>query len=260
MQARELLLFLSHKYEGDWDKIYYAIRTKEKVQSDEVVDFAKSFKGNYITLTDENYPHFIKETTRPPFVLYYKGDIEILRGDQSKFLTVIGSRECTNYGRETISQIVKELPENIVIVSGLAKGIDGAAQRSALDSNKKTIGVLGGGIDNIYPKENADLFTQITNGGGLILSEYPESLEPKPNNFLFRNRIIASLGKAVLVGESYARSGTHATVCFALNEGRDIGCVPYHANEKSNCNQFIKDGACLIENAKDVLVMMGING
>lgn len=259
MQARELLLFLSHKYEGDWDKIYYAIRTKEKVQSDEVVDFANSFKGGYITLTDENYPQFIKETTRPPFVLYFKGDIDILRGDQSKFLTVIGSRECTNYGRETVSSIVKELPDNIVIVSGLAKGIDGAAQESALDSNKKTIGVLGGGIDNVYPKENTDLFMKIANGGGLLLSEYPGNTEPKPNNFLFRNRIIASLGKAVLVGESYARSGTHATVCFALNEGRDIGCIPYHATEKSNCNQFIKDGACLIESAKDVLLMMGIN-
>jgi DNA processing protein len=191
--------------------------------------------------------------------LYYKGDIDLLKSDQSKFLTVIGSRDCTNYGREAVTEIVKDLPEDIVIVSGLARGIDGAGQKAALDSNKKTIGVLGGGIDNIYPKENKDLFTRICNGGGLLLSEYPEAQEPKPNNFLFRNRIIACLGKAVLVGESYARSGTHATVCFALNEGRDIGCIPYHSNEKSNCNQFIKDGASLIENAKDVLLMMGIN-
>lgn len=256
MKINELLLFISLKYEGDWERIYEFISKKEKFDQKEFENTIKLFNGNYITIMDEDYPKILKICTKPPFVLFYKGNKEILNTEFNKMLSVIGSRNNSLYAKEMTTKIIKELPDDIVIISGLAKGIDGIAHKAALDSNKKTIAILGGGINFIYPKENEPLYNEIIDKGGLILSEYPKYSEPKKENFLFRNRLIASLGKALFVAESYGRSGTSSTICFALQENRDIGCLPFRANDNSNCNKYIKDGAAIIETSEDILEIL----
>lgn len=256
MNARHLILYLAVKFNGNWENILNFIKNKEPVDVDEVEKLANDFKGEYITLVDEEYPKNLQASRRPPFILFYKGDISILSLREKNFLSVIGSRNCSDYAKNTISKIINELPNDIIIVSGMAKGIDGVAHLSALNSKKKTIAILGSGIDYIYPSENKYLYERIIKEGGLILSEYPLNSEPEPNNFLFRNRLIACLCNSLLVGESYGRSGSKSTVTYAVEEGKDIGCLPFPANENSNCNQYIKEGCFLIENKDDVLLMM----
>ena len=111
----------------------------------------------------------------------------------------------------------------------------------------------------IYPKENEALYNRIIENGGLIISEYPNSVAPTPDKFCFRNRIVADIGSFLVIGEAYERSGTSITVNYALNAGKGIGCVPYPANVNSACNALIKDGAAMIENSDDLLLQLGRN-
>ena len=256
MKTNELLLFISLKYQGDWESIYNFIERKEKFDQKEFDDVVKNFNGGYITIMDDDYPKIFKNCIKPPFVLYYKGNKELLNTEFNKMLAVIGSRNNSLYGKEMTNKIIKGLPNDIVIISGLAKGIDGIAHKVAVDSNKKTIAILGGGINYIYPKENESLYNEIIDKGGLIISEYPLNSEPKKENFLMRNRLIAALSKALFVAESYGRSGSSSTICFALQENRDVGCLPYRANDNSNCNKYIKDGAAMIESSEDILEIL----
>lgn len=258
MKANELLLYLAIKYKGDWMEIYEAIKRKEKIDNDKLREVVDENKDEYITLIDDDYPSFLKDIIRPPFVLFYKGERSLLNKKREYYLSVVGTRKAGEYGKNMTREVLLPLPKEVIIVSGLAKGIDGFAHKAALDSDKKTIAILGGGINNIYPNENEWLFEDIVAKGGLLISEYPGYQEPEKANFLARNRLVAAFGKALLVVESYEKSGTYSTLCSALNEGRDIGCIPYRANENSNCNKFIKEGACLIENHHDILNMLGI--
>lgn len=222
MKSKDLLLYLAIKNNGDWDAIYRFIKDKKQLNKEEMAETIKDYKGDFICLTDENYPEILKTTYKPPFILFYKGDISLLNTERKNMLSVIGSRNCSTYAKEMTDKIINELPENICVISGMAKGIDGIAHEAAIKSKKKTIAVLGGGLNNIYPKENTNLFNSIVENGGLIISEYPGNCEPKKENFLFRNRLIATLCKALFVAESYGRSGSSSTVCCALQENRDI--------------------------------------
>ena len=172
LSHREILACIAIQEKGDWSRIYERIKEKDYPSDDEAIETLKTIKYNYITLADEVYPDMWKNTYRPPFVLFYYGDINILLDDPQKCLAVIGSREYTEYGEKITRQLVKEVAKERVIVSGLAKGIDTIAAETAIKYGGKTVAVLGSGIDYCYPFENFDLYLYIKKYH-LLISEYP---------------------------------------------------------------------------------------
>ena len=151
MNSREILLYYSIKYLGDWDKIYQALQLKEELDLNEVEKVISKNKSKFITILDEEYPSSLKESFKPPFLLFYEGDISLLNNDKHK-IAVVGSRKYSKYGREMTEKLVKGITEDFIIVSGLAIGIDAIAHRSAIESGGKTIAVLGNGINFHYLK------------------------------------------------------------------------------------------------------------
>lgn len=252
MEAKNLLLYLSVKYKGNWDKIYEAIKKKENVNEEDINLVTKEIKSKFVTIIDKEYPKVLSQIFKPPFVIYYYGDIHLI-DDIYKCISVVGSRNATEYGKRITKSLVSELAKNKIIVSGLAKGIDAIAHESCIDSNGKTVAILGSGIDYCYPKENKELYNKIKNNH-LLLSEYPNDLEPEKDYFPLRNRLIAAFSEATIVTEAKDRkSGSLITVRYALMFGRDVMCVPYSASSNSICNRLIKEGACLVETPNDVL-------
>lgn len=252
---REYILFLVELFKGEYSEILkylndaYLYHTYDKRYKKE--DFKE--RRNYITFIDDEFPLLLCDLEKPPFLLFYEGDISLLDiKNRYKYLAVVGSRNSTWYGNNFIENSFKTLNKDVVIVSGLARGIDSKSHEEALRNNLKTIAVLGTTLDNIYPKENYDLSRRIIENGGLILSEYPSNTEFNKDNFLRRNRIIASLSDSLFLVESYGRSGAMSTAQFALNLGKNIGCLPNLAGKESNCNLLIKDGAYLIEDSNDL--------
>ena len=166
----EILVYLSIKYNGDWNKIYQSILDKESIDKEVVKDVVSKLTCNYITLLDKNYPLCLKSIFKPPFVIFYKGDVSLLNDDKVR-IAVIGNRLNSEYGKTVTEKICKELVNensNCVIVSGCAKGIDSIAHTSCLNNNGKTIGVLGNGLDIVYPKDNVKLYNEIIEKGLLI--------------------------------------------------------------------------------------------
>lgn len=248
-----ILLYFAVKYEGDFELIYKAIMNKEKCNYSEVEEIVNNLKCKYTTIISSDYPVKLKHLNRPPFVIFYEGDLSILN---KKSVAVIGSRKNSEYGEEMCNKIISELVDKgIVIISGLARGIDGISHKIAISKNCGTIGVLGNGINYYYPKENEDIQNEIKKSG-LLISEYPPFSKPKKENFPNRNRIIAALCNGLIVIEAKKRSGTMITVNEALNLGKDIMCVPNRANVDSGCNFLIKNGAYLVESSLDVLEIL----
>lgn len=252
-KARDILIYFSYKYNGDYNEILKALKKKEKIDDELYEQFKEKWeKKNVITIIDENYPETFKTINFPPIVLYLKGQATLLE-DITKSIAIIGARESTKYGEQMTRLITEELAsDHFTIVSGLARGIDSFAHHSALSVGGKTIAVLGSGIDYVYPLSNRELYRQIAQSG-LIISEYPDFTKPAPENFKFRNRLIAALSKAVLITEAKHKSGTMVTVGFALEKGNDVFCIPHLATSGSGCNKLIKDGAYLVESAKDII-------
>ncbi len=253
-----ILLYLAIVDKGDWTAIYKDVLRKRYVnetQRNEAEELLKKSNGiKYITLLDSDYPECLKYIFKPPFVLFYKGNIELLKSNNKK-IAIIGSRNCSSHGKEVTRRITKELVENnIIIISGLAKGIDSEAHKTCIENGGKTIAVLGNGVDVFYPKENEQLYKDIIDKGGLIISEYPPNSTPNGEHFPVRNRIIAGLSDGVAVIEARRKSGTMNTVSHALENDKPVFCVPGSYSTSSGCNYLIKEGASLIENAQDILV------
>lgn len=256
MRGREILIYLSLKYEGNWDDIYHALTIKEVFDIEEANRQIKLLKSNAITIIDEEYPDCLKKSFHPPFVLFFYGNIELFK--EINVVAVIGSRKCSKYGENMTRSIVKGLSYYSTIVSGLAKGIDYIAHDETINNGGKCIGVLGSGIDLCYPNTSKDLYDRIKKDH-LLISEYPNSTLPKKENFPNRNRIVAALSKGVVVTEAYKQSGTLITVGYALALGKDVCCVPYLATDDSSCNYLIKEGAALVQSASDVMLELGLN-
>ena len=251
MTAREVLINLSLYKNGDWGDMYQMILKHERAP--DVVEEGELSKFKAITLIDNNYPVCLRYVGCPPFTLFYKGDITLLSKLDKYGLGIVGSREYSAYAKATLSEIFSKLSKDLVIISGMAKGIDRLAHEFAHKNGNKTVAILGSGIDYIYPKQNEDIYNKIIENGGLIISEYPLNTPPSKNTFLVRNRIIAGLSKTILLVESKGpRSGAFYTARYALSVGKNVACVPYRVNESSNCNVLIKDGAYLVENSDDV--------
>lgn len=246
----EILLYFSLKYEGDFHKILMALEKKEKVDEKEKEELMKTVHSRYTTIISKDYPEALKEIACPPFVLYYHGSLDILK---NRCIGVIGMRVPSEYGESITNKMVYELVRhNYTIVSGMALGIDTIAHRSALKNNGKTVAVLGGGIDYCYPSRNSDIYCQMKDSH-LIISEYPHKLVPRPENFPHRNRIISGLSESLLVTEAKRRSGTMITVGYALDQGKDIYCIPSRISDYPGCNYLIQQGAKLVMNVDDII-------
>ena len=239
---RQLLLDYAIYCHGEVSRIYGMIRNNISVPY-------SHYEGNYITILDDSYPACLKELKMPPVVLFYKGDISLLKGDM---LAVVGSRKASSYGLNITAEICSILREKATLVSGLAMGIDGAVHRSCIPFYK-TIGVSGCGIDRIYPSVNRQLYQEMALTQ-LIISEYPAQEKPLRYHFPIRNRIIAALGKALIVTEANMKSGTFLTVNEALDLNREIYAVPHRMDmEKiSGTNYLIQQGAEVLNDEEDV--------
>ncbi|WP_026566451.1 DNA-processing protein DprA [Bacillus sp. UNC41MFS5] len=207
-----------------------------------------------ITILDKEYPSLLKEIYQPPWALFAKGDISLLEKDPK--LAVVGSRQATQYGKNAIRIIFPGLiDKGILIVSGLAKGIDALAHEYAIKNGGNTIAVIAGGFYHIYPKENMNLALEMMKNQ-LVLSEYPPDTKPLRWHFPSRNRIISGLSKGTLIIEAKRKSGSLITANFAVNEGREVFSLPGSIfNPYSiGANELIQQGAKLVTDAEDILV------
>lgn len=211
-----------------------------------------SDKMRVISFQDDGYPKNLRFIHYPPALLYVQGNI---LPDDSIALAIVGSRRATYYGLHHAEKLAFELASRgIVIVSGLALGIDSAAHRGALKAKGRTIAVLGSGLNRIYPPENAGLAEQIAEAGAVISEFSPES-PPLRRNFPCRNRIISGLSLGVVVVEAAKRSGALITARFALEEGREVFAFPGRIDSwtSSGTHGLIKQGAKLVESIEDII-------
>jgi DNA processing protein len=205
-----------------------------------------------ITPDDLAYPEAFRQISEPPFLLFAAGDLSLL-GQPG--VGVVGTRSPTDYGRQAATALAGELARaGYLVVSGMAKGIDAAAHAAALSAGAGTVGVLGQGIDVVYPRENARLFRAVRERG-LLITELPPGEEPKAGNFPRRNRLIAALSQGVLVVEMALRSGAQHTVTYALEQGKEVFAVPGPIGSpmSEGTNQLLKEGARVVTSAADIL-------
>ena len=194
---------------------------------------------SYISRWSQKYPKLLASIKKPPFILYYKGDISLL---QTFCIGIVGTRHCTHYGADCARNFARELAENdITIVSGLATGIDTCAHEGALLTGK-TISVFAGGVDVIYPSSNTNLANEIAKSG-LIISEHKPHTATRNYNFPLRSRIIAGLCRGILIVEATYNSGTMHTKDYALSENRDVFCIPGNitSSASSGTNRLIRN-------------------
>jgi len=205
-----------------------------------------------IALDDSAYPARLKEIYDPPVVLFVRGSVEVL---SSPGIAMVGTRHPTPYGLGMAERLSKDLAgRGLVIISGMARGVDTASHRGAIAAGGKTVAVFGTGIDVIYPKENSRLSEQILSLGGALISEFPVGTFAAPQNFPIRNRIISGMSAGVLVVEAAEYSGTRITARCALEQNRDVYAVPGNVTNKSSWgpNTLIKQGAKLVATWEDV--------
>ncbi len=246
---RNVLLYFALKYSGDWDSIYKALDQKEKI-TDQELEIVEKMNIDFVTIIDDKYPKRLKRITKPPFILFYKGDLS-LANKEAKTIAIIGSREPSQSAKDKTERIVSDL-KGVVIVSGMAKGVDSFTHEAALKFKNPTIAVLGTAIDNPYPKNNQKLYAKIVKKG-LVLSEYPKGAKSSKNNFKSRNRLISGLSQGVLVVEAKKKSGTMNTVSHALSQNKEVFALPSSDLVNSGTNALIKEGAILVENGNDIL-------
>lgn len=204
------------------------------------------------SILDAVYPLELKEIYNPPTLIFYQGNLELLHSPK---LAVVGTRNASKTGIQSIQKIIKELGNRFVIISGLARGIDTAAHVASLKNGGQTIAVIGTGLDQYYPKENRELQTYIAKNH-LLLSEYEPGAQPLKYHFPERNRLIAGLSSAVLVAEAKMRSGSLITCERALEEGRDIFAIPGSIldGKSDGCHHLIQEGAKCVTSGFDILL------
>lgn len=251
---RELIIAYSMRNLGDWNKTLKDISAEADI-TDEEIEAVRNLKCKTLVLIDDDYPIAIKKGFKPPFVIYYYGDINLLL-DYNHNVSIVGSRDCSVYGVSKTKEIAGGLAEQgFHIVSGLARGIDAIAHQACIEHGGKTIAILGCGIDFCYPEENRNLY-EIIKKDHLLMSEFPLSLPPQPYFFPVRNRLIAEASKTLVLTEAKIMSGSSITAHIAMKGNTDIMCVPYQAGNDSLCNRLIQVGAYLVESVDDVVNMM----
>lgn len=203
--------------------------------------------------TDSLYPERLLTIKNAPKQLYVEGDETLLN---KQAIAIVGTRMPSEYGIKVANEFAKELSnQNYCVISGLAQGIDTYAHMGAKCGKGKTVAVLGAGFNHIYPKQNTKLYQDIIEEGGCIISEYDPNEEVKPENFPKRNRIISGLAMGVLIIEARYRSGSSITAKFAIEQNKEIFCVPGNIDKPTSYipNEYIKNGAFLVTSAMDII-------
>ena len=230
-----------------------AEEVKFPLRSAEMRDRVSRVRDSVVALTDAGYPALLREIIDPPLALHVRGDRSLL---ECEAIAVVGSRRASPYALNAARRIAEPLARDagLVIVSGLARGVDAAAHEAALDADGKTIAVLGTGIDVIYPRSHARLFKRIEERG-LIVSEFPPCTPPLAVNFPMRNRVISGLTRGTIIVEATSRSGSLITARMAAEQGREVFAVPgsiFSAGSEGT-HRLIQYGAKLVHDANDVL-------
>ncbi len=235
------------------------IESRKKIELNKEVEKMEQLEIKMSTMADDNYPISLRQIFNPPSVVYYKGKLTNQRDEYS--LACVGTRKFSPYGKQIVEDIVKRVCQaGITLVSGLALGIDSLAHRVCVETNSRTIAVLGSGIDeaSIYPASNIHLARDIQSQEGLLMSEYPPGTTALQAYFPQRNRIIAGLSKATLVVEAPGKSGALITARFALENNRDVLAVPgnIYTKNAAGVNQLIAMGAYPIVCAEDIFKIL----
>lgn len=245
-KEERLLPLLGNKRMSDWKQL------KKEWDLEGRYEELQKLGVRFISVCDRAYPRRLAEIPDKPFALYVKGKLPL---DNMPAAAVVGTRNCTEYGRFVAAEFGRALAAaGIAVVSGLARGIDGISQQAVLEAGGETYGVLGCGVDVCYPACHRRLYEQMTAKGGVI-SSYPLHTQPKSTLFPPRNRIISGLADAVLVVEASAKSGTLITVDMALEQGKDIYCVPGRLTDRMShgCNRLIRQGAAMALSPQDFI-------
>ncbi len=223
------------------------------------MNFAEKHGIKVLTLADDDYPQRMRECQDAPLVMYYKGSSDLNR---KRIISIVGTRKCTNYGKDIIRRMMKDMKElcpDVLVVSGLAYGIDINAHREALVCGYDTVGVLAHGLDQLYPSSHRETAKTMLQHGGL-LTEYMSATNADKVNFVRRNRIVAGMTDATIVIESAAKGGSLITADIARNYGRDVFAFPGNVGTESStgCNNLIRDNiAALVTSAEDIINAMG---
>lgn len=230
------------------------VKSKGYIKAEKELKKAEKMGCSIVIYPDDNYPEALRNLSRPPAVLYVRGNVAVLNG--VVYAAVVGSRKCDSYGLQMAQTIAREVGNvGAGIVSGGAEGVDGAAHDGALRANAPTIAVMGSGIDVIYPACNKELFERIENAGGAVISEFPFGTPPRGKNFPFRNRIIAAMSTAVVLVRAAKNSGGLITVNQALSMNKTVFAVPGNIDSKLSvgANELIRDGAVPLLSPMDVI-------
>ena len=256
---------INHAYYGDFedlkragikeDIVYDFLKFRQEFSLEKMLARLEKNEINFLYLKEDSYPKLLKEIYDPPLVLYYQGNINF---DNNKSLAVIGSRQHSAYGERVVKSLLSHLSKSeLIIISGLAYGIDSLAHHEALTNNLTTIAVFGTGLEenDIYPQKNLKLARTILAQGGALISEFPPGTKALKQNFPLRNRIISGLSRAVLVVEAREKSGSSITIERALHQGREVMAVPGNifSEFSSGTNKLITEGAQLIRDGQDIL-------
>lgn len=230
---------------GVWTKNIGKIRGEIMIQKN---------KSKKIECFEKEYPNKLLKIREYPQKLYYLGNVELL--NNKKIVAIVGSRKCSEYGRKYARYFAKELSKrNICIISGLAIGIDAAAHDGAVTEEGRTIAVLGGGLQHIYPTSNLWLFNRILENNGLIITEHSDEEETLLEGFPKRNRIITGIADAVLVVEANHRSGSKISAEYAFKQGKKVYCIPRGLDEKNNSGiiELIENGAKIVSSPSKLI-------
>ncbi|MFN0121168.1 MAG: DNA-processing protein DprA [Blastocatellia bacterium] len=217
------------------------------------IERLESLGASVVTIEDEEYPPLLREIYDPPIALYVRGDLRVLR--ETPCLAVVGSRRSSTYGVNASESLARGLAEQgVTIVSGLARGIDAAAHRAALAAGAPTVGVIGTGLDVVYPKDHDKLTDEIA-ATGAVLTEFPLGTPPLAQNFPYRNRILSGLCFGALIVEAAEHSGSLITARQAMEQGREVFAVPGNITSQTSFgpNFLIKDGAKLVQHWRDIV-------
>lgn len=219
--------------------------------------FKKAFEDEDIkllTFEDSHYPPLLKQIPDYPLALFYKGNIDLL--DNECNLAIVGSRNASNEACIALNNIISGFRNsNLTVVSGLAYGIDAQAHKSAIENNIKTVAIIGCGLDTIYPNQNKNIFYDIIEKSGVVMSEYPLKVKPMPANFPQRNRIVTGMSKGTLVAEAKLKSGAMISANLTLDYNRELMCIPGNILNPNTTGIYhlIKNGASITTNAQDIL-------
>lgn len=256
LRARRIRVALSKHCKGNWT-LRYQKRTKKEARPSEELENAFSDRNcKVLIIGEDGYPDYFTRCQYPPMVRYYYGNLSLL---SSRYrLTCVGTRKPTIYQHDTCRKLIEETEEkrndSVVIVSGRASGLDEACRRAARKRGAPLISVLGSGIDFCYPENNKDIYEYCKSGKGLLISEYPGDLVPNKDNFLFRNRLRAARSEVLFVGGASAkRSGTKATVRYAVDRNKEILALPCNITGDDLTNTIIQEGAQAVLSSQDIL-------